>query len=121
MGEMKFFERSTWSSGTFERARGVIARDRLTQARGSVGHHPSPPERGTARRFLTDQGCALGPRLEALSPMQFSFLLQGLGLLFQVALVYFVLLGSTSAQIRTDGSTGLARTLSGPNFAIGAD
>ena len=56
-----------------------------------------------------------------LSAMVFSFLFRGFQSLLGVTLGYFMLLDPTSAQIRTDGSTGPARALAGPNFAIGAD
>src|SRR3954467_9618075 len=42
-------------------------------------------------------------------------------LLLAVAPSALILLGSASAQIRTDGSVGAARSLLGPKFAIGAD
>src|SRR3954447_25373018 len=42
-------------------------------------------------------------------------------LLLAVAPSGLILLSSASAQIRTDGSVGPARSLLGPNFAIGAD
>jgi filamentous hemagglutinin family protein len=41
--------------------------------------------------------------------------------LYGFALGGFILIGSASAQIRTDGSFGPARNLIGPSFAIGAD
>src|SRR3954453_16937302 len=66
------------------------------------------------RRFWLMQRAIEGPMLRTLNVVLFRLLLA-------VAPSGLILLSSASAQIRTDGSVGPARSLLGPSFAIGAD
>src|SRR3954468_3756664 len=64
------------------------------------------------RRFWLMQRAIEGPMLRTLTVVLFRLLLA-------VAPSGLILLSSASAQIRTDGSVGPARSLLGPGFSIG--